>query len=91
MVRGKAISRSKIHEQLWDARNRKDCVKIHQAEYAAYVGISSPHMSRIMGELQEQGRVKKIAARKGNIGIYLIKDPADFPETNGRPPGLTPA
>lgn len=90
MPRGKRIKRSDIHEQLWAARNRKDCVKIHQKTFATFIGTTGPNMCEIIKDLSEQKRIKKIAARKGNIGIYLVRDPAEFDES-GKMTGIAPA
>lgn len=82
-MRGVRVIRHEVHKQLWQARNRKDCVQIHQKDFAGFIGIQPTHMSRVIKDLVEDGRIKKIAVRKANIGVYLIRNPADFEERTG--------
>lgn len=91
-MRGLAIDRADIHKKIWDQRNRRGIVKIFQKAFAAHLGISTPQMSRIIHELMEQGRIVKIGSRYRNVGVYEVKDPANFapPETAFRSMGVGP-
>lgn len=93
MAAGLGIDRADIHKKIWDARDRRGLVKVYQKAFAASLGLSTPHMSRIMKELQEQGRIKKVGARYRNVGVYSVRDPSEFdpPETALRKTGLGPA
>lgn len=93
MASGLAIDRAAIHKKIWDARDRRGLVKIYQKQFAQHLGISAPHMSRIIAEMIEQGRLKKVGARYRNVGVYDVRDPADFPppETKLRQTGVGPA
>lgn len=81
MPKGKPIDRNSLHNQLWDARDRHNRVKIHQRKFAKFLGITHTHMCRIIGDFEEEGRIRKIAAREKNVGVYLITDPAEYHST----------
>ncbi len=82
MSRGVPLSRTELHDELWAARDRSGKVKIYQKQLAIHLGISQSHMSRVITDMEAQGRIKKIGARYRNVGIYLIRDPAEFPFTS---------
>lgn len=83
MARGVPIDRQEVHAKIWAARDKSGRVKIYQKRFAESLHISQYHMSRIIREFEEQGRIKKIAARYRNIGIYVVEDPAMFNGTGG--------
>ena len=78
MTQGVPLSRDEVHKKLWEARNRSGKVRILQKDFAVFLGISQTHMSRVLRDLQAEGRIKKVGARYRNVGIYAIKDPAEF-------------
>lgn len=78
MSQGVPLDRQKVHETLWEARDRGGKVQIYQKQFAGFLGISVTHMSRVIRDFEQEGRIKKIAARYRNVGVYVIRDPADF-------------
>lgn len=82
-MRGVPLDRKKVHAELWAARDRHGRVKIYQKQFAEHLAISVSHMSRIIQEFEEDGRIKKVGARYRNVGIYAITDPALFGEVSG--------
>lgn len=91
MTQGVPVDRGAVHQEIWDARTRNGTVRIYQKQFAAHLSISVYQMSRIIKELEQQGRIKKIAARHRNIGIYKVYDPIDFEQTAGSATGLNDA
>lgn len=77
-MRGQAVDRLALHQTLWSRSDRFGKVQILQGDLAKELGITNPTMSNIIKAMSEEGRLKKVAARKRNIGVYQIKDPADF-------------
>lgn len=71
-------NRAALHEFLWTQRNRLDCVRIHQGELAEMMKISLRTVASMMKEMQQSGRIRKVKAEEGNIGIYSIRDPQKF-------------
>lgn len=79
MVQGREFSREWIHEELWKRANRRGKVELHLGTAAEELGISYWHFTKIVKQLETAGCLKKISQRKGNIGIYSIKQPSSLP------------
>lgn len=77
-MRGQAVDRLALHQELWKRCDRFGKIQILQGELADELGITKPTMSNIIRDMSEEGRLKKVAAKKRNIGVYQIKDPAEF-------------
>lgn len=82
-MRGVPLDRAMVHAEIWKARDKHGKVKIYQKQFAEYLKISQFHMSRVIGEFEAEGRIKKVGARYRNIGIYVVTDPANFGEVSG--------
>lgn len=93
MTQGLPIDRPEIHRKLWNARDRSGKCKIYQKVFAAHLKISAPQLCRIIKEFEESGRIKKVGSTYRNVGVYVIRDPADFPpsEKKLQSTGLGPA
>lgn len=78
MARGVKIDRVTLHRALWEKADRFGKVEIHQKTLADELGVTNVTVSLIIKELVEEERVRKVAAKKGNVGIYVIKDPTGF-------------
>lgn len=78
MTQGIAIDRVALHRVLWRRSGRRHTLKIHQGMFGEELGISPYHLSRLLAELEAQGRLRKIANDRFNTGTYRIEDPADF-------------
>lgn len=78
---GVKADRDAIHQEIWDARDRRGLVKIHQGDFARHLGLSGPHLCRIMKEFEGSGRIKKVGSRYRNVGIYSVMDPEKFNST----------
>lgn len=78
-MRGHAVSRPDLHQLLWSRSDRFGRVEVYQKELAEEIGVTQATMSLVMKDLVETGRVKKIAAKRRNVGIYTIRDPKSYP------------
>lgn len=72
------VDRYDLHDHLWDKADRFGRCLIYQKELASELDITQATMSLIVKELTESGRIKKIAAKQRNIGIYVVRDPTQF-------------
>lgn len=86
MPQGVPLDRPDIHRQMWEARDRSGKVPIHQKKFAAFLGISPTHLSRVIKDFEEQGRLRKVGARYRNVGVYIVRDPVEFDQD--KPTGL---
>ena len=81
MARGKTIDRVALHCDLWSKSDRLNRIEIYQKELAQTLGVTQATMSLIIKDLVEDGRVRKIASKPRNVGIYVVRDPAQFEHT----------
>lgn len=77
-MRGHAVDRVAVHMALWDKSDRQHKIEIYQKELAQKMSITQATMSLVIKDLSEEGRIKKIASRPRNVGVYVVRDPADF-------------
>lgn len=68
--------RQKLHETLWSRTDSHGKITLVQKDFAKETGIDVFQLCRIIGEFEEEGRMKKIAARYRNVGVYVVRDPA---------------
>lgn len=78
MTQGIKVDRDALHRVIWRRTDRRRTLRIHQAMFAEELGVSPYHLSRLLAELEGEGRMRKLSAEKGNVGRYVIADPADF-------------
>lgn len=63
---------------MWADTDVRGKVVLVQKDLAAELGLSKFVMCRIIGSLEDDGRIKKIASRYKNVGVYTVRDPAEF-------------
>jgi len=80
MTQGLPLDYAEVHRKIWDAKNRNGTVKIHQKKLAKALKISAPHMSRVIKSFKDEGRLKKIGTGYRNTAVYIVRDPAEFPD-----------
>ena len=85
MTAGIPIDRVALHRVLWRRSGRRHTLKIHQGLFGEELGINPYHLSRILAELEAQGRLKKIANDRFNTGTYRVQDPSEFPDEEPAP------
>lgn len=73
------IDRVALHVYLWERTDRRKTIEVQNTKLAELLGLSVFTISRVMHELINAGRVKKVGRAKFAIATYLIRDPADFP------------
>lgn len=69
------VDRDALHRFLWERANRYHRIKIHQQRLAEALDLTRGTVTRIIGEMSREGRLKKVEALPDNIGVYLIADP----------------
>lgn len=87
MPKGRPLDKDHIHQILWEAKDRQGRLKIHQRKFSAWLGITHTTLCRVLAEFEKQGRIKRVATRYRNVGIYQIEDPEtwDAPKGIGHP------
>ncbi len=73
------IDRVALHRYLWERTDRRNTIEVQNNKLAELLGLSVFTISRVMHELIDAERVKKVGRAKYAVATYLIRDPADFP------------
>lgn len=73
--RAAAVDRDTLHRILAGRASVSGRLVIHQAKLAAELGVTKFTMSRIVHELLDTGRIRKLGSAKGNITTYIVADP----------------
>lgn len=69
------MDRHALHEYLFGQVNRRGVVRVQQKELAKGLDINKWTMSRIIHELIDAGRIRKIP---DSVDRYIIQDPAPW-------------
>lgn len=77
-MRGRAIDRLALHEELWKRADHFGKLEIYQKLLAEELGVTQATMSLIIKDLVGDGRIKKVSAKKRNVGTYVVRDPTLF-------------
>lgn len=75
MGRPQSIDRDALHSLLARRADRRSSIKLLANELALEIGVSSYHFSRIIAEMQEDGRIRQVSISKHNIRTYMVMDP----------------
>lgn len=78
MSRGHTIDRVQLHCTLYERADRFGKLEIYQKALAEQLQVTQATMSLIIKELVQEGRIKKVASRPQNVGVYVIRPPAAF-------------
>ena len=78
MTKGQKVDRLALHERFWERMDRFGKIEIYQKGLAEELNLTTPTMSIIMKEVVGEGRIKKIASKRRNVGVYTVRDPARF-------------
>lgn len=78
MTRAINIDHQRLHEMLWKKADSTGRLLIHQSDLREQLAVSNATLCRILQRMANEGRLKKIAARKGNIGVYVLQNPEGF-------------
>lgn len=55
--------------------SRRRLVEIHQTTLACTLRVNNSTVSAAIRDLREAGKIRKISSRRGNIGVYLVREP----------------
>lgn len=77
-MKGQKVDRLALHERFWAQADRFGKVEIYQKGLAEELHLTAPTVSLIMKELVEEGRIRKVASKRRNVGVYAVRDPANF-------------
>lgn len=86
------VDREALHRYLWERANRHHRIRIRQTDLGDALNVTRETVNRVLKEMERGGRVKKVSALPGNVGVYRIFDPDDFTTPDGQPqPKVEPA
>lgn len=79
-MQGRELDRDALHRLLWERRtgHRTQLVEIHQGEYARELRVNNSTMSTAISELCTAGKLRKLRAKRNNVGVYVVRDPELF-------------
>ncbi len=85
MTRGVRLDKNAVHRELWAeaVKNRKHWVTIHQRKFAAHLGIRNTWLCIVLAEFAEEGRIRRVANKHRNVGVYEIADPDEWDPPTG--------
>lgn len=72
------VDRHALHCTLFARASSRHVLRIHQQHLADELGVTKFTMSRLIRELVEAGRIRKLGAGAKNVSTYVIADPAGF-------------
>lgn len=73
-----AIDRQALHEFLWRKTNSRRIVTFKQTELAEALGITDFALNRILREMKDAGRLRKLSH---NGHMYEVEDPRPWQTT----------
>lgn len=78
MGRPQTIDRDALHAYLWKRTDRRGALKLLANVLALEIGVSAYHFSRILAEMQEDGRLREVSRGKHNVRTYMVVDPDEW-------------
>lgn len=79
------VDRDALHRFLYERSNSRSQIKINQTDLAVQLDITRGTMYRVLKEMVEAGRLRKVEALERNVGVYQIVDPALWQPANVQP------
>lgn len=71
------LDRDALHVYLWERSSPvTHRITIHQGDLAEGLNVTRGTIVRVINEMADQGRLKKVEAKKDNVRVYQITDPA---------------
>lgn len=77
-----------LHQYFWRHRDARGRTTIHVTQLAVLLGTSRQFLDAHVSQMAAQGRLRRVAAKVTNIGVYEVADPASWdacdPATHAR-------
>lgn len=84
------VDRDALHQFLYDRSNSKSHIRINQTELATQLDVTRGTMYRVLKEMLDSGRLRKVEALERNIGVYQIVNPEVWAPAGAAPPPQAP-
>lgn len=86
------VDRDALHQFLYDRSNSKSQIRINQTELATQLDVTRGTMYRVVKEMLDTGRLRKVEALEKNVGVYQIVNPGlwQAQQTGTSPPDEAP-
>lgn len=79
-IRSDAIDRDALHRYLWRKTNNRNRILVNVGALAEEIGIGEDHMGRIINQMRDKGRLKKVGREsKGILLVIYDPDAATYP------------
>lgn len=69
------LDRDALHRYMWDRCNAHHRIPVHQGELADALGVTRGTIVRVLNELVEQGRMRKVDSKLKNVRVFHVVDP----------------
>lgn len=70
------LDRDALHRYLWErAHPNSHRIPVHQGQLADALGVTRGTIVRVLNELVEQGRMRKVDSKDKNVRVLQIIDP----------------
>lgn len=76
-MQGRELDRDELHRRLWQesSGHRQHLIEIHQVSLARTLRVNNSTLSAAIRDLKEAGKLRKIRSLRGNIGVYVVREP----------------
>lgn len=72
------IDRHLLHKYLHGKADHHGRLRILQTEFADQIGCTKFTLNRLLKELEEAGRIRRVSRARKQAGLYEINDPDGF-------------
>lgn len=70
------LDRDALHKYLWGKANpQSHRIPIHQGDLAESLSVTRGTIVRVVNEMVDQGRLRKVDSKQDNVRVYQITDP----------------
>lgn len=72
------VDRDALHRYLYERSNSRSQIKVHQTMLAEQLDVTRGTIYRVLKEMVEAGRMRKIESLERNVKVYQITNPDDW-------------
>lgn len=72
------VHRAGLHWLLWDRQGDGDRLLIDQRKLSDQLGCTRFTMNRVLGRMEQEGRIRKIPGAGSSSRLFVILDPAEW-------------
>lgn len=81
------LDRDALHKYLWDrSTHHTHRIPVHQGDLADALQVTRGTVVRVLNEMVEQGRIRKVDSKEKNVRVFQIIDPEVWAGTKAPEP-----